>query len=170
MTLRTSDLGSALARALTARLKLVLPAEVSISSEGALVSVTDGHFQSTEELDWFFGESDFDPERFQSGGISFSEDKLDFSLSRSKEGRGSSVVADMEQISVVAYHVLSAVQDFISESLKTPWPTDPKDNNKLPTPNIEWKGETLRLCYGDLQSPVLELPEIRIQELRNLPS
>lgn len=65
-----------------------------------------------------------------------------------------------------AWAVLDAVQDFISEFfLKAPWP-DPEGVNRMAMPKVEWQGEMLRLCYGDLEDPVLELPSISLQELK----
>lgn len=71
---------------------------------------------------------------------------------------------DMEDNLVTAASaVLNTVQDFATESLRTPWPPAAAKELVLPTALVE--GRTLRLCFGEPAAPVLELAPISLVDI-----
>ena len=68
--------------------------------------------------------------------------------------------------------VLNAVQDFVSEDLREPWPTDVEladrpalPPHQLPLAHVERIPDAFRLVYGDPAQPALELPPLRDVEI-----
>ena len=68
-----------------------------------------------------------------------------------------------DNLVTAASAVLNTVQDFTTESLRTPWPLAAGKEIVLPTARVE--GRTLRLCFGDPSAPVLELEPISLADL-----
>lgn len=61
-----------------------------------------------------------------------------------------------DAVTTASLAVISDVQDYITRVLGTPWPpADPP--TRLALPFAGWRGDRLRLLYGDPEDPVLEL-------------
>jgi len=70
-----------------------------------------------------------------------------------------------EGLASAASAVLNSVQDYISEELRTPWPTIP-GGPTLTHPDAVVEGSVLRMWFGDRNSPVLAMGDIDLTELR----
>ncbi|MGH2770178.1 MAG: hypothetical protein ACRDJF_06600 [Actinomycetota bacterium] len=70
-----------------------------------------------------------------------------------------------ENVEAAALLVLDDLQDLLSECLKAPWPPVAGAPSELVSPQVEWSGDRLRLWYGDVDRPVLELCPIPVEEL-----
>lgn len=68
-----------------------------------------------------------------------------------------------DNLVTAASAVLNTVQDFATESLRSPWPAAAGKELVLPTALVE--GGILRLCFGGPATPVLELEPISLVDL-----
>ena len=64
-----------------------------------------------------------------------------------------------DNIVTAAIMVLSDVQDFVAESMTSPWPSA-SDGAVLPCPDAEWDGDSLTLFFGRPDAPALALQPI----------
>ena len=73
-------------------------------------------------------------------------------------------------IEIAAWNALDTIQDFVTEVLRTPWPSSDESLVKygrsyLPPANAVVEGNMLNLCFGEKSDPVMLLPGIRLSEV-----
>ena len=73
------------------------------------------------------------------------------------------------RIVTASWNALSLVQDYISETLREPWPSASHQTVRRRSfflPNVQIESDALRLWIGDATNVVLELEPIDLAELR----
>lgn len=66
-----------------------------------------------------------------------------------------------------ATNVLSAVQDFIAQTIAEPWPEVGRRHGPWALPHAVVQDGVLRMWYGDEKSAFLQLPDVSLIELDN---
>lgn len=162
------ETGERLGSAIAVRIAPWLPSGLQVSQDSGTLWITDGVRSSGTPLSAILEPSVFFVPDGRPG-INPIEAPIEAPTDDAADARSSEVDVDEVHSSIVvaATNALSRLQDFVSESLATPWPDDPHaaSSRSLPQIEVEWTGRTLSIWFGDADDPVLALPPIPEEEL-----
>jgi hypothetical protein len=164
--------GVRLASALAGRMRPFLPAGLAVTDVGGTIWVTDGTWRSGTPLDELIDSPVVAPSLgSMDRGITVwdgpDQQPFDHTIPTSNATDDATEMRD--SIATATRNALSRIQDFVTETLTEPWPPDPecRSGAVLPPVGVQWSGDVLKICFGDMNDPVLELEAIPARELLN---